>query len=73
MKNGRDLSKVFYVFLNEKIINFDYAGVSSGNFTYGNYYYFKKKIKCNNSNNYKKKHLEKKFCSSRQKRKNKKN
>ena len=40
--------------LNEKIINFDYAGVSSGNFTYGNYYYFQKKIKCNNSNNYKK-------------------
>ena len=34
--------------LNEKIINFDYAGVSSGNFTYGNYYYFQKKIKCNN-------------------------
>ena len=40
--------------LNEKIINFDYAGISSGNFTYGNYYYFQKKIKCNNSNNYKK-------------------
>ena len=52
-KWSRPIKSILCV-LNEKVINFNYAGVSSNNFTYGNYYYFQKKIKCINSNNYKK-------------------
>ena len=39
--------------LDEKIIKFNFAGVRSNNFTFGNYHYCKNKIKCKNSNDYK--------------------
>ena len=37
----------------DKIQLFDYAGVKSNYFTFGNYHYFQNKIKCLDSNSYK--------------------
>ena len=39
--------------LDKKIISFNYAGVKSDNFTYGNYHYVTNKIKCIDSKSYK--------------------
>ena len=44
MKNGQDQSKVFYAYWIKKIVSFDYAGVKSNYFTFGNYHYFKIKL-----------------------------
>ena len=54
MKNGQDQLKVFYACWIKKIVSFDYAGVKSNYFTFGNYHYFQNKIKCLDSNSYKK-------------------
>ena len=39
--------------LDKKIISFNYAGITSSNFTYGNYHYVRNKLKCTDSKNYK--------------------
>ena len=39
--------------LDKEIVNFEFAGLKSNNFIYGNYQYFQNKIKCTDSKSYK--------------------
>ena len=52
-KWSRPIKSILCV-LDKKIVSFDYAGVKSNYFTFGNYHYFQNKIKCLDSNSYKK-------------------
>ena len=44
MKNGRRPIKNILCILDKEIVNFEFAGLKSNNFTYGNYQYFQNKL-----------------------------
>lgn len=46
--------KNIMTFFGKKIIKFDFAGIKSNNFTFGNYQYSSEKFKCNNFKEYQK-------------------
>ena len=67
----RPIKNILCLF-DKKIIKFEFAGCPSNNFTYGNYHYYEKKIKCKDFLSYKKKLKENYVILERSLRQNKK-
>ena len=70
-KWSRPIKSILGIFENKKL-SFQFAGINSNFFTYGNYHYSKKKIKCLNYEFYKKQ-LEKLYVTLKSKERKKKN
>ena len=69
-KWSRPIKSILGIFKNKKL-SFQFAGINSNFFTYGNYHYSKKKIKCLNYEFYKKQ-LEKLYVTLKSKERKKK-
>ena len=69
-KWSRPIKSILGIFENKKL-SFQFAGINSNFFTYGNYHYSKKKIKCLNPEVYKKQ-LEKFYVTLKSKERKKK-